>query len=141
MYKDEPKEVQELLHRGWCIANDIAKARDPSFELNEDRQPLSEVFPLVAQPTGVLPAAFEAVHCNKPMEPMPLGASTRRRPFAVFQCVGCKAQLMLFEAPRAPLIIWSGEFRQSGGYSQFDFSELVDRAIEERERRHAAREK
>ena len=108
-----------------------------------DRAPLEVLFPVSPQPELQLPAAFDDTckFCDKSMERMPLCAWTRRRPYAVFQCTECKVRLMLFETPRAPFLIWSTEFRnrREWDYTQFTFSELIDRAIEEHERRHAAR--
>jgi len=85
-----------------------------------------------------LPALFEDLckkeGCKKTMELMPVQYCTRRKPFATFQCPACKLQLLLFEAPVTPLLVWSDSFHQC-----IDFSEFIDELMAKREHKREIR--
>jgi hypothetical protein len=90
-------------------------------------------------PAVPLPPAFDAAckRCGEQMERMPVICRTRQRPFAIFQCQspGCKVQLLLFDAPTSPLLIWSDSFNYA-----VKFSEMIDDRIADRERKRELRE-
>lgn len=105
----------------------------------EDKRPLQEIFPpITPEPEQPLPPAFDDTcrKCSTRMEPIHPVYRTRRRPYATFQCTNdrCLERLLVFDAVRAPFMIWSSKF-----YQWLRFSELTDEAVEQRERQHAAR--
>ena len=105
----------------------------------EDRRPLEEIFPhRDPAPDLPLPPAFDDTcrRCTARMARMDPVYFVRRKPYATFQCTNdrCMERLFIFDAPRAPFIIWSSSCRH-----WIDFSRQLDEAIEQREIKHAAR--
>jgi hypothetical protein len=105
----------------------------------EDKRPLGEVFSHKdPAPERELPPAFDSAcrKCGTGMERVDPVYCTRRKPYATFQCANgaCMERLLIFDAPRAPFIIRSVNFRQ-----WTNFSDQIDAAIEQREIQHAAR--
>ncbi|MBP7770605.1 MAG: hypothetical protein KA066_01685 [Candidatus Pacebacteria bacterium] len=105
----------------------------------EDKRPLQEIFPPMSpEPDQPLPVAFDDTcrRCGRGMERMYPSYRTRRKPYATFQCTNdtCLERLLVFDAVRAPFMIWASKF-----YQWLRFSDLLDDAVEQRERQHAAR--
>jgi len=91
--------------------------------------------PLPAYP---LPPAFDQScrKCDVKMERTEMPVWTRHRPFAIFQCPDCDAQLFLFRVPTATLLVWRSTI-PSG--SSIVFSDFIDQKIEEHERKRQIR--
>lgn len=107
--------------------------------LIKDERPLNEIFchrgPVPDLP---LPLAFDDAckKCSTKMKRVHPVFWGRRRPYATFQCTNdaCLERLFIFDAPREPFML-----RSSTCYQWLDFSDKVDKAIEQREAKHAAR--